>query len=222
MKKYIIGAVVGATLMFSTQAFAAIGEKIEAIYAEFKLIVNGKEIVLDETPIVVNGNSYLPVRSLSNMLGYDVTYRADSRTIELRNGVVQPNTQTPTGAVSVPAQPNGQAKQFTVPEGEITEYSQISHIVDDKKHNFNYVESSNTVQFLMDDIEYNTYRKIKNHETQELFCLKTLSLMPRLYPQAFEGEKVSTFKIHFIFNGNEVLEFQDKGEGNKSQDLNMK
>jgi hypothetical protein len=83
LKSLIIGGIIGASIMTASGAFAAVGDKVEAIFAEFNIVLNGNSVVLDETPLVYNGTSYLPVRSLSNALGLDVTYKADSRTIEL-------------------------------------------------------------------------------------------------------------------------------------------
>lgn len=86
MRKYFVGILIGASLMFSVQSFAAIGDKVEAVFAEFNLVINGQARVMQESPLVVNGTSYIPLRSVSNLLGYDVTYKSDSRTIELSNG----------------------------------------------------------------------------------------------------------------------------------------
>jgi hypothetical protein len=98
LKGYIIGTVLGASLMFSTQGFAAVGDKIEAIYADFNVIVKGNVVSLDETPIVVNGKSYLPVRTIARTLGYKVTYASDTRTIEFtpQNNEVSAVSPTPT------------------------------------------------------------------------------------------------------------------------------
>jgi hypothetical protein len=115
MKKYIIGGLVGASLMFSMQAFAAVGDKVEAIFAQFNFIVNGVTVGLDESPVVINGNSYLPVRSISNALGYDVTYKADSRTIEMSvAGNTYENVPTPT----VPVQSTPSPIQPTPSNGQ--------------------------------------------------------------------------------------------------------
>lgn len=96
--KYIsIGTALGVSLMFSAQIFAeeapvagAISNApfFKAVAAAFNFKVNGTDKVPSESPVVIDGNSYLPVRSIANMLGYDVTYKADSRTIEF-NGTAQ-------------------------------------------------------------------------------------------------------------------------------------
>lgn len=82
MRKTIFGLVIGLMIGLSTNAFAAIGDKVEAVFAEFVFVVNGEVKTLDAVPIVINGSSYLPVRSVANILGYDLTYKADLRTIE--------------------------------------------------------------------------------------------------------------------------------------------
>jgi len=81
MKKFIAGLIVG--LLF-TNTFAFAGDSISAAFAKFNFVINGQAKTVDTQPIVYNGTSYLPVRELSTMLGYDVDYKADTRTIELK------------------------------------------------------------------------------------------------------------------------------------------
>jgi len=102
-KGYLVGIIIGGTLMVSFQGFAEsnIGSKIEAVFAEFNLVVNGETKVLQETPLVYNGTSYLPVRSVANLLGFDVTYKKDSRTIELSDSSINGD-----GEVAVAPTPN--------------------------------------------------------------------------------------------------------------------
>lgn len=87
MKKLVIGIIIGLAIGVSTNAFAAIGDKVESIFAEFTIIVNGEEKTLDATPLVYNGTSYLPVRTMANLVGFDVTYLSNSRTIEFNKAV---------------------------------------------------------------------------------------------------------------------------------------
>lgn len=115
-KQLIIGTVFGFTLATSTGALAAVNDKVEAIFAEFNFIINGKPVTLDETPLVYNGTSYLPVRSLSNALGMDVTYKSDSRTIEINNTSVTDNVYAKKDVLNIPN---------AVPSDELDNISQI-------------------------------------------------------------------------------------------------
>lgn len=74
-----IGIVIGSAM----DAFAAIGEIVEAQFAKFTIIVDGREQMLDADPLVVQGSAYVPLRAFANMVGLDVVYKSDSRTIEL-------------------------------------------------------------------------------------------------------------------------------------------
>lgn len=80
-----LGIVIGLLGSTTAGALAAIGDKVEATITHFVFIVNGEEKQLDVDPLVINGTSYLPVRALSNMLGYDVTYKAPSIEGEIAN-----------------------------------------------------------------------------------------------------------------------------------------
>jgi hypothetical protein len=69
--------------------FAAIGDRFEAIVAEYIIVVDGEEQVLEVSPVAINDSTYVPLRAMANMLGKDVTYKADSRTIELNTPVLE-------------------------------------------------------------------------------------------------------------------------------------
>lgn len=96
MKKAVIGLVLGLLIGISGTAIAATNETVQAVFAKFKFIVNGEEKELEADPLVYQGSTYLPVRVVANLLGYDVTYKADSRTIELnsKQGVDDSMTNT--------------------------------------------------------------------------------------------------------------------------------
>lgn len=94
-KGYVLGFIVGIIAMASTGAYAAVGDKVEAVFSEFNFKVNGKVVTLDQSPVVIDGSSYLPVKSISTALGYDVKYDADTRTINLSNtATLNPSNDT--------------------------------------------------------------------------------------------------------------------------------
>jgi len=98
MKRLILGLVVGLLIGSAATAFAAT-DTVTATVAKFRFIVNGEERDVKTEQLVVMGTTYLPVREVANMLGYDVTYRADSQTIELQSAkapakeAIQPQEQ---------------------------------------------------------------------------------------------------------------------------------
>lgn len=83
MKKIIAGLVVGLLIGLASNAFAAVGDIIEAKFSQFTFMVDGTVKELEADPLVYQGSTYLPVRVVANLVGKEVIYRADSRTIEL-------------------------------------------------------------------------------------------------------------------------------------------
>lgn len=78
MRGYLIGILIGAALMFSASAFAddiksLVGLEIQG---EFPVAVNGK--ILDAKAEVINGSSFLPVRAISDAVGYDTQFDAST------------------------------------------------------------------------------------------------------------------------------------------------
>lgn len=81
MKKFIAGLIFG--LIIATSVVGLANSEITAKFTSFNLVIDGETKQLETQPLVYNGTSYLPLRELSNLVGYDVTYKADSKTIEL-------------------------------------------------------------------------------------------------------------------------------------------
>lgn len=73
-----IGVIIGMT---STVAAAPIKEYVQASFEKITFIVNGETKTLEADPLVYQGSTYLPVRTVLNSLGYDVGYKADTKTV---------------------------------------------------------------------------------------------------------------------------------------------
>lgn len=89
MKRLVIGLVIGLMIGMTGTAIAAQSDTVQAVFQKFNFIVNGQEQQLDADPLVYQGTTYLPVRVVANMLGYDVTYKASDQRIELISAVEQ-------------------------------------------------------------------------------------------------------------------------------------
>lgn len=81
MKKLLAGLIVGFMIGATGTALAA-NDVVQAKFSRYFLKINDIGPVEIE-PLVYKGTTYLPVRQAAELLGYEVTYRADSRTIEL-------------------------------------------------------------------------------------------------------------------------------------------
>ncbi len=106
MKKLIsglvIGGILGSCLFVSAETTSWLAQK-----ATFKVIVRGEEFVPENPPIVVEGRTYLPLRSLGEALGVDVVWNAELKQAEV--GMSQ-NPVTETGSTAT----KGQAVASTV------------------------------------------------------------------------------------------------------------
>lgn len=73
MKKYVVGFLAGVFLTFSVSAYAddiknLIGQKVQGTVS---VNVNGTQVA---DGVIIKGNSYAPVRSLTEAAGLDVNY----------------------------------------------------------------------------------------------------------------------------------------------------
>lgn len=89
MKKITIGIIIGLLIGLSSQGFAAVGDVIEAKFSQFTFVVDGEVKSLESNPLNYQGTTYLPVRIVANLLGKDVVYKADTRTIEITTPIEQ-------------------------------------------------------------------------------------------------------------------------------------
>lgn len=169
MKKYIIGFIVGILIDASGVAYADDGY-IQAVFAKFNFIVNGEKVDPGIDPLVYQGTSYLPVRAFANMLGYDVTYRADSRTIELSKAVPQLETKY-----------DGVSTESLLKRLEIID-SAITFLMDSIKSNQQAISSMKSyedvdealIRFKEQSIEY-AQQQINVNEAQKSAILEELA-----------------------------------------------
>ncbi|WP_240417699.1 stalk domain-containing protein [Paenibacillus periandrae] len=89
MKKIILGLAIGMMIGSVTTAVAATQGEVTAVFANFIFKINGQEKKMDTTPLVYDGTSYLPVRAIADLLGYNVKYTTESRTIALDQPAVK-------------------------------------------------------------------------------------------------------------------------------------
>lgn len=82
MKKLVLGLGVGLFLGLASGVIAATSERVEAVFVEYAYEVNGEVREVDTPALLYHGTSHLPTRVIANMLGYDVTFLADSKTIQ--------------------------------------------------------------------------------------------------------------------------------------------
>ena len=95
MKGYIKGLVTGLLIGAAVTAIPVVAENIDALFNEVRININGidrvqwgESIKLDDgtqTPysILYNGTTYLPLRKTAELLGKDVYWNGDSKTVSV-------------------------------------------------------------------------------------------------------------------------------------------
>lgn len=87
MKKFLLGFLVGSLIFGTTTALAS--EEVKAYFTNYKLSVNGRNVNLNNKIVTINGSSYLPLKDVSNVLGYKVEWDGYSKTVGLSNNGIQ-------------------------------------------------------------------------------------------------------------------------------------
>lgn len=81
MKKYLTGLILGILLSTSMIAYASSANVIEVYYNVKDIVINGVSQMPDQKPFVYNGSTYVPLRYISDSLGYDVGWDGDTQTV---------------------------------------------------------------------------------------------------------------------------------------------
>ncbi len=84
LKHLIIGIIIGGIIFGGLPVFAFNGTKqIEAIYKEIIITLDGKEVEMDVEPFQYDGRTFVPVRFVSEALGAEVNWKAETNTVEI-------------------------------------------------------------------------------------------------------------------------------------------
>jgi len=90
IKNLITATVIMAMVLCGSVAFAVSAEKnIKAKFSDIKVHLNGYQVNLtdangnDVEPFIVDGTVYMPVRSLADLIGYNVKWNSKTNTIYL-------------------------------------------------------------------------------------------------------------------------------------------
>lgn len=94
-RRYVIGGIAGAALMFSVTAYGAnIGKVGKVIQAEVDVTVDGKQLPVNA--IAVDGTAYAPLRAFGDATGYNVAYSKKGVDFTKKEVTEPVNTTTPT------------------------------------------------------------------------------------------------------------------------------
>ncbi|MGV2887918.1 stalk domain-containing protein [Paenibacillus taichungensis] len=88
LSTFTLGAIVGITVTAGTAVGAA--SYLKATQSNVKIVVDGTQAKLSESPLNVNGKLYLPVRDTANAMGYSVE-SVTSTQVSLKEGTSTSN-----------------------------------------------------------------------------------------------------------------------------------
>jgi len=87
MKKFIVAFLVGTMLFGSVTAQAANWQKIYVSNAIKNIYINNQGVQPSEEPFVYNDTTYVPLRFVSESLGYDVQWDKASASVKIGKGI---------------------------------------------------------------------------------------------------------------------------------------
>ncbi|MNB67237.1 hypothetical protein D3C81_309260 [compost metagenome] len=86
LKSAIIGLVAGMLIGSAGMAAAATSQTVQATLAKFTFSINGEKQALKSNPLIYKGTTYLPVREVAGLTGYELEYDAKAKSIDLTKG----------------------------------------------------------------------------------------------------------------------------------------
>jgi len=81
--KHVSCLIIAAILILTTIFAIANGDTLTALVEDFELRIEWKEIPLTQPIVTIDGRSFLPMRELANLLGYDVQWDEEKEEIDL-------------------------------------------------------------------------------------------------------------------------------------------
>lgn len=113
MKKMVAGLVAGLLIGSAGMAAAASTPTVQAMLVKFSFVVDGKQQKLQHDPLLYKGTTYLPVREMSELLGYEVGFDNKKKSVELNppketgsaaGAAASAGTKTGDKAATIPAE----------------------------------------------------------------------------------------------------------------------
>jgi hypothetical protein len=117
--KLLIAFLCGA-IFFSGISYAA--NTLTATVVDLKILVNGQEKVLSEKPVVINNRTYLPVRDIGTITGYEVAYEQGVISLNSSRSNTENQSKTDDQSNSTSDKPRFEFKKLpiTVTKGDIS------------------------------------------------------------------------------------------------------
>jgi len=133
MKKSIIhfmaGVLAGSILLSATVAYAAGGTLIEVFYNINDIVINNtSKMPTDNKPFIYNGTTYVPLRFVSENLGYGVDWDGSTGTVYIGNNATSPNAEE-VGTYL------GEGIKYLTAQGDLYAYSAYDGSSDVRKGN---------------------------------------------------------------------------------------
>ncbi|MEI2281235.1 stalk domain-containing protein [Paenibacillus polysaccharolyticus] len=123
LQTFMLGAIVGITVTAGTAVGAA--TYLKATQSNVKIVVDGTQAKLSDSPLNVNGKLYLPVRDTANAMGYSVESVTSSQ-VSLKEGTTSSNT-TNSGSTGTILNNPSNSNNTTTPNNTGGQYVQGLH-----------------------------------------------------------------------------------------------
>ncbi|WP_052676052.1 stalk domain-containing protein [Paenibacillus sp. IHBB 10380] len=94
MKGFVFGVVSTSLILASSAAWASpVSKKINALYNDIKVVVNGEDVQLtgNNEPFMVQNTTYLPLRAVADALDQPVRWDSTTQTVLIGNGATTTN-----------------------------------------------------------------------------------------------------------------------------------
>ena len=161
---FLAGAIFGVAVAVSGVAGAS--TYLKATLTPTKIIVDGEQAKLSDSPINVNGKAYLPLRDTASAMGYNVASASGGK-IELvkSNGTVSTPSSTPSATTTTNSEPATTAvkqggKTFNVEQytkGDKLDSEKIAAAIASGELTINSQDAATGKSLLMYVVEKNDY-----------------------------------------------------------------
>ncbi len=89
-RKVIITAAIAAVIGICSVGYCAEGDIVEGVLKDLKIVINGNELETEDSLVIINNRTYLPLRTIAEGMGAEVEYDDEDGQIYVTKDVSYP------------------------------------------------------------------------------------------------------------------------------------
>lgn len=92
MKRFVVASLASLFCVVSIISAEPLAQMLTATQSDSVIVLNGQELDLEQQPVIINGRTYLPLREISEINGFEVEWDEETKDIFLEQDMIKDST----------------------------------------------------------------------------------------------------------------------------------